>query len=48
MQRRFREVDVFSATPFGGNPVAVVLDSDGLSTSEMQRFANWTNLSDSR
>ena len=46
MQRRFREVDVFTATPFGGNPVAVVLDSDGLSTSEMQRFANWTNLSE--
>jgi hypothetical protein len=33
------QVDVFTATPFGGNPVAVVLDSDGLSTSEMQRFA---------
>jgi PhzF family phenazine biosynthesis protein len=48
MQRRFREVDVFSTTPFGGNPVAVVLDSDGLSTSEMQRFANWTNLSGGR
>ena len=39
-------LDVFTATPFGGNPVAVVLDSDGLSTSEMQRFANWTNLSE--
>ena len=46
MQRPFREVDVFTATPFGGNPVAVVLDSDGLSTSQMQRFANWTNLSE--
>jgi predicted PhzF superfamily epimerase YddE/YHI9 len=46
MQRRFRQVDVFTATPFGGNPVAVVLDSDGLTTSEMQRFANWTNLSE--
>jgi predicted PhzF superfamily epimerase YddE/YHI9 len=33
------QVDVFTATPFGGNPVAVVLDSDGLSTSEMQCFA---------
>ncbi len=46
MQRRFREVDVFSTAPFGGNPVAVVLDSDGLSTSQMQRFARWTNLSE--
>lgn len=48
MQRRFREVDVFTSTPFGGNPVAVVLDADGLSTADMQRFANWTNLSNSR
>jgi PhzF family phenazine biosynthesis protein len=39
---------VFTGTPFGGNPVAVVLDSDGLSTGDMQRFANWTNLLDSR
>jgi PhzF family phenazine biosynthesis protein len=46
MQRRFRQVDVFTETPLGGNPVAVVLDSGGLSTSEMQRFANWTNLSE--
>src|ERR1700733_10568532 len=46
MQRRFRTVDVFTATSFGGNPVAVVLDSDGLSTGDMQRFANWTNLSE--
>ncbi len=46
MQRRFRQVNVFSATPFGGNPVAVVLDSEGLSTGDMQRFANWTNLSE--
>jgi PhzF family phenazine biosynthesis protein len=37
---------VFTETPFGGNPVAVVLDSDGLTTGEMQRFAHWTNLSE--
>ena len=37
---------MFTETPFGGNPVAVVLDSAGLSTSDMQRFANWTNLSE--
>jgi PhzF family phenazine biosynthesis protein len=46
MQRRFRQVDVFTAIPLGGNPVAVVLDCDGLSASEMQCFANWTNLSE--
>jgi PhzF family phenazine biosynthesis protein len=46
MQRRFRQVDVFTPTLFGGNPVAVVLDAGGLSSSDMQRFANWTNLSE--
>ncbi|MPV38700.1 PhzF family phenazine biosynthesis protein [Georgenia subflava] len=44
--RRFAQVDVFSAEPFGGNPVAVVIDGDGLSDTEMQRFAAWTNLSE--
>jgi PhzF family phenazine biosynthesis protein len=39
-------VDVFSSEPYRGNPVAVVLDGDGLGTEEMQRFANWTNLSE--
>ena len=46
MPRRFRQVDVFGASPLGGNPVAVVLDGDGLTTEEMQRFADWTNLSE--
>lgn len=46
MPREFREVDVFTATPYRGNPVAVVLDAEGLSTDEMQRFAHWTNLSE--
>jgi PhzF family phenazine biosynthesis protein len=32
--------------PYRGNPVAVVLDGDGLTTEQMQRFANWTNLSE--
>ena len=44
--RAFAQVDVFSTEPFGGNPVAVVLDAEGLSTEEMQRFATWTNLSE--
>jgi PhzF family phenazine biosynthesis protein len=46
VQRRFQQVDVFTTTPFLGNPVAVVLDSDGLSTEEMVRFTRWTNLSE--
>jgi PhzF family phenazine biosynthesis protein len=46
VRRPFRQVDVFTATPYAGNPVAVVLDAGGLSTQEMQRFANWTNLSE--
>jgi len=40
------QVDVFTEEPCLGNPVAVVLDAEGLSTEEMQRFANWTNLSE--
>lgn len=46
MTRSFAQVDVFSTVPFGGNPVAVVLDGDGLDTAAMQRIANWTNLSE--
>ena len=37
---------MFTVEPFRGNPLAVVLDGDGLSTEEMQRFAHWTNLSE--
>lgn len=44
--RPFAQVDVFSAVPYRGNPVAVVLDADGLTTEQMQRVANWTNLSE--
>jgi PhzF family phenazine biosynthesis protein len=46
VQRAFTQVDVFTTTPYAGNPVAVVLDGTGLGTEEMQRFANWTNLSE--
>lgn len=46
MRRAFRQVDVFGSGPYSGNPVAVVLDADGLSVEQMQRFANWTNLSE--
>ncbi len=44
--RRFRQVDVFTTVPYAGNPVAVVLDADGLDDELMQRFARWTNLSE--
>jgi PhzF family phenazine biosynthesis protein len=44
--RRFSQVDVFSSEPLAGNPVAVVHDADGLDAAAMQRFAQWTNLSE--
>jgi PhzF family phenazine biosynthesis protein len=44
--RRFKQVDVFTARPFLGNPVAVVIDAEGLDSSAMQRIAGWTNLSE--
>jgi PhzF family phenazine biosynthesis protein len=42
----FKQVDVFTKTPFKGNPVAVVLQAEGLSTEQMQQIAHWTNLSE--
>ncbi|KQP21765.1 PhzF family phenazine biosynthesis protein [Pseudorhodoferax sp. Leaf267] len=44
--RPFRQVDVFTDQPYFGNPLAVVLDAEGLSDAQMQRFAQWTNLSE--
>ncbi len=44
--RRFSQLDVFTATPLQGNPLAVVHDTDGLSDAEMAAFARWTNLSE--
>ncbi|WP_432483066.1 PhzF family phenazine biosynthesis protein [Kineococcus esterisolvens] len=44
--RPFAQVDVFSAAPYRGNPVAVVLDAEGMDAEGMQRFAAWTNLSE--
>ncbi|MDT0541629.1 PhzF family phenazine biosynthesis protein [Streptomyces lonegramiae] len=44
--RSFAQVDVFSTSPCQGNPVAVVLDGSDLTDEEMQRLANWTNLSE--
>jgi PhzF family phenazine biosynthesis protein len=44
--RPFQQVDVFTATPTRGNPVAVVLDAAGLDDEQMQAVARWTNLSE--
>ena len=44
--RRFKQVDVFTATPCLGNPLAVVIDGEGLDDVSMQRFAQWTHLSE--
>jgi PhzF family phenazine biosynthesis protein len=44
--RPFAQIDVFTDEPYRGNPVAVVLDGQGISDEEMQRVANWTNLSE--
>ncbi len=43
---RFKQVDVFTAVPFKGNPLAVVFDADGLDDAQMQAIARWTNLSE--
>jgi PhzF family phenazine biosynthesis protein len=44
--RPFKQVDVFTEQPYFGNPLAVVLDGSGLDDATMQRFARWTNLSE--
>jgi PhzF family phenazine biosynthesis protein len=46
VQRRFFQIDVFTDTAYRGNPLAVVVDGEGLGGEEMQRFASWTNLSE--
>ncbi len=46
MHRQFMQVDVFSDELCGGNPLAVVVDAEGLDNATLQRFANWTNLSE--
>jgi PhzF family phenazine biosynthesis protein len=42
----FQQVDVFTAVPFKGNPVAVILEGGTLSPAQMQTIAGWTNLSE--
>ena len=46
MKRRFHQVDVFSAVPLMGNPLAVVHAAQGIDDATMAAFARWTNLSE--
>lgn len=46
MRRRFHQLDVFSAQPLRGNPLAVVHAAQGLDETTMAAFARWTNLSE--
>lgn len=46
IERRFAQVDVFTAQPLRGNPLAVVIDGEGLDDDTLARFARWTNLSE--
>lgn len=45
-QRPFKQIDVFGAAPYRGNPLAVVLDAAGLEGPAMQAFTDWSNLSE--
>lgn len=46
MRRRFITLDVFTKKPYAGNPLAVVLDAEGLDTASMQAIAREFNLSE--
>jgi len=46
LQRPYQQVDVFTALPYRGNPLAVVLNGSGLDDDQMAAFARWTNLSE--
>ena len=44
MPRRYVQLDVFASRPGAGNPLAVVLDAEGLDDATMQAIARWTRL----
>ena len=46
MKRRLYTLDVFTTKPFEGNPLAVVTDGDGISTTKMQTIAREMNLAE--
>jgi PhzF family phenazine biosynthesis protein len=41
---RYLHLDVFAATPGGGNHLGVVIGADDWGAADMQRFARWTSL----
>ncbi|HRO28745.1 MAG TPA: PhzF family phenazine biosynthesis protein, partial [Luteimonas sp.] len=43
-RRRYLQLDVFADRPGAGNPLAVVLDAQGLDDATMQAIARWTRL----
>ncbi len=45
-RRSFLQLDVFADRPQRGNPLAVVLEAEGLGDGDMRRIAQWTNLSE--
>lgn len=44
--RAFKQVDVFTSSPYNGNPLAVIMDASDLSDEQMQTIARWTHLSE--
>lgn len=46
MKVAFKQVDVFTSIAFNGNPLAVIMDAQGLDDSQMAAIARWTNLSE--
>lgn len=44
--RAYKQVDVFTSSPLQGNPLAVILDAEGLNDAQMLSLARWTNLSE--
>jgi PhzF family phenazine biosynthesis protein len=44
--RAYKQVDVFTTSPLQGNPLAVILEAEGLSEKQMLSLARWTNLSE--
>lgn len=46
MKVAFKQVDVFTSSAFRGNPLAVIMDAQGLSDAQLAAIARWTNLSE--
>lgn len=46
MKVAFKQVDVFTSSAFNGNPLAVIMNAEGLSDSALAAIARWTNLSE--